>query len=202
MSSNSPFVLPPASAFPTLPPQSQTQILTSFFEKCPPLVSHLLPILTATTTPHDSYTPFIEQVRHELHLLNISENTQDQGKLLEILAAHPRLGEKDVESVMSRMEQRAMKQSEDRGTVDLEEEERIARELERLNKVYEETFPGMRYVVFVNGRPRPVIMENMRQRIARNSFEDEKVDAINAMCDIAHDRARKLLLLAAGEAKI
>ena len=42
---------------------------------------------------------------------------------------------------MSRMEQRAMKSSEGQG--DLAEEERIARELERLNGVYEETFPGM-----------------------------------------------------------
>lgn len=65
--------------------------------------------------------------------------------------------------------------------------------------------------VFVNGRPRPVIMEDMRKRIARGDVNAERRDAIKvratwrisliavlirraqAMCDIAADRARKLL---------
>jgi 2-oxo-4-hydroxy-4-carboxy--5-ureidoimidazoline (OHCU) decarboxylase len=46
--------------------------------------------------------------------------------------------------------------------------------------------------VFVNGRPRPVIFEDMRRRIARGDIQEEKKEAIKAMCDIAADRARKL----------
>lgn len=46
--------------------------------------------------------------------------------------------------------------------------------------------------VFVNGRPRPMIMENMRSRIDRADIEAERQEAIRAMCDIALDRASKL----------
>lgn len=46
--------------------------------------------------------------------------------------------------------------------------------------------------VFVNGRPRPVIMENMRARIDRGDIKAERQEAIQAMCDIALDRATKL----------
>jgi hypothetical protein len=37
---------------------------------------------------------------------------------------------------------------------------------------------GMRYVVFVNGRSRPVVMQNMEERIKRGDIEREKVEAI------------------------
>jgi hypothetical protein len=77
--------------------------------------------------------------------------------------------------------------------------------LRKLNAEYEEKFPGLRYVyvspsslplsslsflprqkellttvcsVFVNGRTRPVVMENMRSRIARGDVEEERREAI------------------------
>ena len=34
------------------------------------------------------------------------------------------------------------------------------------------------FSVFVNGRARPVVMENMRERIARGDIKQERVDAI------------------------
>lgn len=46
--------------------------------------------------------------------------------------------------------------------------------------------------VFVNGRSRPEIMQNMRDRIARADIAAERQEAIQAMCDIALDRAAKL----------
>lgn len=46
--------------------------------------------------------------------------------------------------------------------------------------------------VFVNGRSRPVIMEDMHRRINSSNLKQEKLDAIQAMCDIANDRAKKL----------
>jgi OHCU decarboxylase len=112
-----------------------------------------------------------------------------------------------------------------------------ARELERLNAEYEAAFPDLRYVyvclpatrallslrkscllmgvlcrVFVNGRSRAVIFEDMRARIARGDVGAERLEAIQvgaalrnddglrfgelisfqAMCDIASDRALKL----------
>jgi len=50
----------------------------------------------------------------------------------------------------------------------------------------------LRYVVFVNGRPRPVIFEDIRERIARGDIQAERLEGIKAMCDIASDRVRKL----------
>jgi len=53
-----------------------------------------------------------------------------------------------------------------------------AEELERLNRDYEAAFPGLRYVVFVAGRPRRVILEDMRTRIRRGDGEMERREAI------------------------
>ena len=64
--------------------------------------------------------------------------------------------------------------------------------MEELNEEYERKFPGLRYVVFVNGRGREVIMRDMRGRIEGSTREEEVLRAIEAMCDIAVDRARKL----------
>lgn len=100
--------------------------------------------------------------------------------LLSILSAHPRLGAKKVDSTQSQSEQSSL------GT----ETER--EQLRELNEEYEATFPGLRYVVFVNGRSREVIMEDMRRRIKEGTFEGECNAAIEAMCDIAVDRAEKL----------
>lgn len=116
--------------------------------------------------------------------------------MLKILGAHPRLGEKRVEtlSVHSRGEQASLGSADageggdGAGSGPTEE----AEELKRLNEEYEKTFPGMRYVVFVAGRSRAVIMEDMRKRIARADIEEEKLEAITAMAEIALDRAKKL----------
>jgi len=64
--------------------------------------------------------------------------------------------------------------------------------LQALNEEYEARFPGLRYVVFVNGRSREVVMGDMRERIETGTMEGEVRKASQAMCDIAVDRARKL----------
>ena len=46
--------------------------------------------------------------------------------------------------------------------------------------------------MFVNGRSREVIMQDMRERIDRGDIEGEVEKATRAMCDIAVDRAKKL----------
>jgi 2-oxo-4-hydroxy-4-carboxy--5-ureidoimidazoline (OHCU) decarboxylase len=105
--------------------------------------------------------------------------------LLRILSAHPRLGEKKVDSALSRAEQANLRSGGD--------SEEVLAQLAALNKEYEDTFPGLRYVVFVNGRGRGEIMEDMRRRIARGDYAAEEREGIEAMCAIAKDRARKLL---------
>lgn len=110
-----------------------------------------------------------------LNALAESTSSSDRQWLDSILAAHPRLGEKKVDSALSRAEQAAMAAaSASQDGVSKAE----AEELARLNNEYEATFPGLRYVVFVAGRPRGVIMEDMRARIRRGDGEIERTDAI------------------------
>jgi 2-oxo-4-hydroxy-4-carboxy--5-ureidoimidazoline (OHCU) decarboxylase len=100
-----------------------------------------------------------------------------------VLGSHPRLGEKKSNgggggagisggggmSVLSSMEQSHL-----RGHGGSEEEEELA----RLNREYEARFPGLRYVVWVNGRPREEIFRDMRLRIARGDLEAEEREGI------------------------
>jgi 2-oxo-4-hydroxy-4-carboxy--5-ureidoimidazoline (OHCU) decarboxylase len=51
-------------------------------------------------------------------------------------------------------------------------------QLAELNREYEERFPGLRFVVFVNGRGRPEIMNDMRGRIDRGDFAKEVDEAL------------------------
>ncbi|OAX79531.1 hypothetical protein ACJ72_06151 [Emergomyces africanus] len=134
--------------------------------------------------------------------LSAENSSKDREVLHGILGAHPRLGEKKQESLseMSRQEQAGLNagteeggKSEEDGQGDgFKRREEETAELRRLNSVYEETFPGLRYVVFVNGRGRDVIMQDMQRRIERRDMEREKEEIIQAMCDIAIDRAQKL----------
>lgn len=71
-------------------------------------------------------------------MIDLSESlsTSDTDWLDKILGAHPRLGEKKVDSAQSRAEQAQL------NTGGQEE----ATKLRELNEKYEETFPGLRYV--------------------------------------------------------
>ncbi|KAK9362837.1 Oxo-4-hydroxy-4-carboxy-5-ureidoimidazoline decarboxylase [Lipomyces starkeyi] len=170
------YELPPPSAFPSLSKEDRITIITHLFERSPALESLILPGFLSMT----SYGELVAYSR-ALLLKLASESQKDPRKrevLLEILAAHPRLGARKIDSAHSVAEQASLH----------EEAEALA----ALNKEYEEKFPGLRYVVFVNGRPRDVIMANMRSRITRGEYELENIEAVNAMCDIAIDRAKKL----------
>ncbi|CCG82936.1 Putative uncharacterized protein [Taphrina deformans PYCC 5710] len=97
-----------------------------------------------------------------------------------VLNAHPRLGATTIESAQSVHEQRNLTASS------AAERDR----LKVLNEAYEARFPGLRYVVFVNGRSRAVVMDDMARRIERGSVALERREAIAAMVDIALDRLR------------
>ncbi|KAL6704282.1 hypothetical protein ACN47E_008346 [Coniothyrium glycines] len=172
--------LPSISALPHAPDTTLKQVLDLLFEPSPPLHTLTLPVLRSTTFP--SYDVLITAISAQLAALATSTNPDDVSTLSNILCAHPRLGEKKVDSEQSRKEQAQLQQGGE------EEKEKLA----TLNREYEDKFPGLRYVVFVNGRPRPIIMQNMRDRIARADMAAERNEAIQAMCDIAADRARKL----------
>ncbi|KAF2011290.1 hypothetical protein BU24DRAFT_426371 [Aaosphaeria arxii CBS 175.79] len=175
--------LPPPSTLPTLPHPEILTTIDLLFEPSPRLHSLLLPSLL--TTPHESYASLIASVHSSLTKLSRAKNPRAMENLIAILGSHPRLGAKKVESAQSRAEQASLAGGEGDGG---EEGER----LRVLNEEYEEAFPGLRYVVFVNARSREEIMRDMRERIDRGNPGLEMREAIDAMCDIARDRVGKL----------
>lgn len=173
------YKLPAIETVPSLPEADQELLLDHLFEPCATLKQ--LVIRGAIRQQCHDYNELIERVRAELLELLKSGDDMDP-RINRIIGAHPRLGAQKVDSSHSQAEQKSL-------------QARSAQEglrLERLNKQYEETFPGLIYVVFVNGRSREVIMENMVERINRGDVKKERQEAFNAMCDIAKDRASKL----------
>jgi len=160
------FHLPPVTSVPALSTIERAAVLDALFEPCTALHTLSLDLLHTETFP--SYNDLIASVGIQLTDLSESASTSDTEWLDKILGAHPRLGEKKVDSAQSKAEQAQLNTGG--------EEE--ATKLRELNEEYEKIFPGLKYVVFVNGRSRPVIMQNMRQRIARGDIKQERAEAI------------------------
>ncbi|KAK3296486.1 OHCU decarboxylase-domain-containing protein [Chaetomium fimeti] len=181
--------LPAIASLPTLAPTAQAATLDLLFEPSPDL--HALALPTMRALSFASYDDLIATLRKQL--LEIAEvvvgDEEGRGRLYGVLGSHPRLGEKRpgvVVGGLSRGEQAHLQGEEE--------------ELGRLNKEYEERFPGLRYVLWVNGRARGEVLRDMRARIERGDVRAEERAVIEAMCDIAADRARKLLQKSAEEA--
>lgn len=161
--------LPDVTTLSSLPESAITAILDLLFEPSADLHALALPTLRSIT--FTTYPELIDTIRDQL--LAISESVHSDPEacqpLLSVLGSHPRLGEKKVESAQSAAEQAQLNKGP-KG-----EAERLA----ALNTEYEAKFPGLRYVVFVNGRGRDVIMEDMRTRIDRADYMAEQKEAIN-----------------------
>ncbi|KAI1085415.1 Oxo-4-hydroxy-4-carboxy-5-ureidoimidazoline decarboxylase [Whalleya microplaca] len=178
---SSPPTLPPISSLPTAATATQTAALDTLFEPSPALHALALPTLHSTTFNFPSYAALITQVGSLLSQLATTATPEATARLHEILGSHPRLGAPKVASALSAAEQAQLRCGDGE-----------AEKLRALNAEYEARFPGLRYVVFVNGRSRPVVMEDMRRRIDRGDIRKEEGEAIQAMVDIALDRARKI----------
>ncbi|KEQ64037.1 uncharacterized protein M437DRAFT_74595 [Aureobasidium melanogenum CBS 110374] len=172
--------LPPISSLPSLAAEERASVLDLLFE--PSVRLHTLSVELLGNQTFTSYNDLIAAVGVQLTELSESSSASDTKWLESILGSHPRLGAKKVESAQSQAEQAQLNTGG--------EEE--AQKLRELNEKYEKTYPGLRYVVFVNGRSRPVIMEDMKRRIAAGDIAAERAAAIKAMCEIAADRAGKL----------
>ncbi|CEJ58611.1 Putative WD repeat protein [Penicillium brasilianum] len=174
--------LPTLSSLPSQSQETQLRVLDTLFEPSPEIHQLMLPILANQT--FNSYTSLIDAVGGRIFAL--AAPNSDRTVLFGILGSHPRLGRAPANpehlSELSKKEQAQLNTGA----------EEQAEKLLALNAEYEEKFPGLRFVTFVNGRSREVIMEEMRQRIDRADKEKEITEAIQAMCDIAKDRARKL----------
>lgn len=126
--------LMPISSVPSLSTEQRAELLDTLFEKCTQL--HTLSVSDLHNESFTSYADLINYVRNQLVELNQSDLESDAKWLEAILSAHPRLGEKKVDSAMSRQEQAGLKDEK------VEETEKLM----ELNKKYEEKFPGLRYV--------------------------------------------------------
>ena len=96
---------------------------------------------------------------------------------VEILAAHPAIGQRSGLSLRSAAEQGG------------EDDPEVLAELARLNEAYEERH-GFRFVVFVNRRPKSEILDVLRTRIT-NATDQELETALSELVAIAEDRWRR-----------
>ncbi len=96
---------------------------------------------------------------------------------IEILAAHPAIGERDGLSKRSATEQGS------------DDDPEVLAELARLNADYEARH-GFRFVVFVNRRPKTEILGVLKSRIS-NPTEQELETALTELVAIAEDRWRR-----------
>ncbi|CAJ2506615.1 Uu.00g078010.m01.CDS01 [Anthostomella pinea] len=198
--------LPPISSLPTADIDTITSVLDTLFEPSPEIHAIALPPIqpkrvlanpglspdllpppsaaraTVPDVPFSSYQALSRHVGTLMLQLAQSPAPESRERLRSILGSHPRLGAKKVDSAQSQAEQAQL----NTGGAD------EAEKLRALNEQYEAKFPGLRYVVFVNGRSRPVIMDDMRRRIDRGDPKAEEIEAVQAMVDIAIDRATKL----------
>ena len=128
------YSLPRITALPSLPTEQLATILDHLFEPSVPL--HTLSIDLLRDQAFSSYDDLIASIGLQLTHLADSSSTSDSQWLESILAAHPRLGEKKIDSTQSKAEQAQLAVDAGDGQDKLSE----------LNALYERTFPGLRYV--------------------------------------------------------
>lgn len=128
------YKLPPITALPSLPTAELATILDHLFEPSVPL--HTLSVDLLRNQPFSSYNDMIASIGVQLTDLAESSSTSDSKWLESILGAHPRLGEKKIDSTQSKAEQAQLALDAGTGQDKLSE----------LNALYEWTFPGLRYV--------------------------------------------------------
>ena len=108
---------------------------------------------------------------------------------LELIDAHPRLGAPPASvSELSFREQGYDTAAANLATDAAWDRDRVAAELDRLNREYEGVF-GFRYCVFVAGRQRAALLPDMAASLSRER-DSELHRALDAVVDIAADRYR------------
>ena len=124
-------------------------------------------------------TRFVERLEHEENPLVAARTLVHElpyEEKVEILAAHPAIGQRAGLSASSAAEQGA------------EADPEVLEELARLNAEYEERH-GFRFVVFVNRRPKSEILKVLRVRLT-NPTDQELETALSELVAIAEDRWR------------
>ncbi|WEW61099.1 hypothetical protein PRK78_006588 [Emydomyces testavorans] len=179
-------MLPDISTLPNMPLVDRNQTLDTLFEPSEHLHSIAESLLLQKSCT--SYQALIDFVRARLIALASSNDPGDRTILLDILGSHPRLGEKAPASNSAGDEafqgegQRHLNElsKAEQANINRAGQKESAEQLIALNREYEEKFPGLRYVTFVNGRGRDAIMEDMRRRIDQGDLELEILETIQS----------------------
>jgi 2-oxo-4-hydroxy-4-carboxy-5-ureidoimidazoline decarboxylase len=160
--------------------------LAPLFEGAPRFLARL-----AAARPFGSWPALFEAARSIVH--GMPEEEQ-----LELVDAHPPLGAPpaSVSAPSFREQGYDAEGAANLASEAARERDRLAAELDRLNRAYEAHF-GFRYCVFVAGRSRSELLPGMAAALSAER-EDELRRALDAVIDIAIDRQR--LLAAAPEA--
>jgi 2-oxo-4-hydroxy-4-carboxy--5-ureidoimidazoline (OHCU) decarboxylase len=125
-------------------------------------------------------TAFVERLAHEAQPLERARTLVHElprEEKIEVLAAHPAIGQRTGLSARSAAEQGA------------DDEPGVLDELARLNEQYEARH-GFRFVIFVNRRPKAEILGVLRERLARPTYQELET-ALDELVAIAVDRWRR-----------
>lgn len=180
---------------------SRESLLSQLFEPSPAL-AQLASSLPNDDLPTEQTIDFIRAKMLSLVDKAAAGSVDADRAVLEIINAHPRLGGQpgSVLSAHSHAEQARMAAASSApGATSAQDEASL---LNALQDEYERRF-GMRYLVFVNGRPRDAIIADLRARMKGTSpgevmaptpddVATERRTAVNATCDIALQRAEKM----------
>jgi 2-oxo-4-hydroxy-4-carboxy--5-ureidoimidazoline (OHCU) decarboxylase len=154
--------------------------LAPLFEGAPRFLARL-----AAARPFGSWRALFDSARAIAHALPEAEQ-------LELVDAHPRLGAPpaSVSALSFREQGYDAEGAANRASEAAQERDRVAAELDRLNRAYEAHF-GFRYCVFVAGRTRSELLPGMAAALGAER-ESELRRALDAVIDIAIDRQRAL----------
>ena len=122
-------------------------------------------------------TAFVERLAHKelpLERARTLVHELPREEKIEVLAAHPAIGQRAGLSARSAAEQAA------------DDEPDVLDELAHLNEQYEARH-GFRFVVFVNRRPKAEILGVLRERLARPTYQELET-ALDELVAIAVDR--------------
>ncbi|EIW79230.1 hypothetical protein CONPUDRAFT_91500 [Coniophora puteana RWD-64-598 SS2] len=134
--------------------QNLSGVLSLLFEPSEILQDKLVPQLaTAHQGSFESYSDLIDEAVNLMSQWDASERAA-------FIAGHPRIGETKNLSVLSNKEQGGSKS----GVVASTPPEVLSR-LQHLNACYEQRYPGLRYIIFVNGRSRAEVAEVMEDAL-------------------------------------
>ena len=126
--------LPAVTTVPSLPTSELATLLDHLFEPCIPL--HTLCLEPLRNKTFATYDQLITSVGIQLQELAESSSASSLQWLDSILGAHPRLGQKKIDSAQSKEEQVQLALSVGSDPDKLAD----------LNALYERTFPGLRFV--------------------------------------------------------